>query len=237
MKDFFKNLSLCIREFVFPDTCLICNQAYDSSSMKNKFVCFKCWNKLKTAAHSDEIKNSIISNYSGDNLNIYQCFALFTSDSDSNFINIIHSLKYQGFYSIGYVFGKYLAKKVMNETDVSYDYIFPVPIHHARRRERSYNQSEYIGKGVAEVLNIKLENTILKRKNYTLTQTKLSANERKKNVDKVFEIDHQKTELIRNKIILLVDDVLTTGSTMNSCATILLENGAKRVDVAALMKA
>lgn len=237
MIGFIKNLSLSIREFVFPDTCLICNLAFERSSMKNKFVCLNCWNSLKVAPNSDEIKNLMIQNFSADNLNIYQCFALFTSDKDSCFINAIHSLKYQGFYSLGYEFGKYLAKKIINETDVNYDFVFPVPIHHARRRERSYNQSEYIANGICEILKIDQENNILKRKNYTLTQTKLSALERKNNVGKVFYINPKKSDLIKNRIILLVDDVLTTGATMNSCATILLENGAKRVDIAALMKA
>ena len=142
-------------------------------------------------------------------------------------MDLIYGLKYTGIYQIGLELGYLLGKQIKSNR---YDIISPVPIHSARKRERGFNQSEAIVEGIIKVKDIHFEKSLLKRKKYTQTQTMLSAEERKRNVSKVFSINDKID--INNKRILLVDDVLTTGSTLNNCATELLKNGARRVDAA-----
>ena len=109
----------------------------------------------------------------------------------------------------------------------------PIPLHKTKFKERGYNQSEFIAKGINNILKKKERFDIVRRTKYTKSQALLSPEERKTNVKNVFEIDE--VYKISDKIILLVDDVLTTGSTINNCALALLEKGAKRVDAATLL--
>lgn len=114
--------------------------------------------------------------------------------------------------------------------------ILPVPLHHARRRERTYNQAELIARGISQATGIPVLNKALVRTRYTTTQTMLSAAERHTNLRDAFAPGKQSAH-IRGKVVMLVDDVLTTGSTLNTCATALLEAGARRVNVAAVAAA
>jgi ComF family protein len=100
-------------------------------------------------------------------------------------------------------------------------------------RERGFNQAEIIALGIAQILGVSVDTKLIKRFRYTTTQTLLSAEERKTNVKNVFKGYNEKTKL-NNETILLIDDVLTTGSTINECAKTLLNLGARRVDIAAL---
>jgi ComF family protein len=102
-----------------------------------------------------------------------------------------------------------------------------------KERERGYNQSDYIAMGLSNILNIDWRNDIVKRELYTISQTLLESRQRKTNVENVFKI--KKENQVANKTILLIDDVLTTGSTLNNCANTLLQAKAKRVDIATLL--
>jgi ComF family protein len=114
--------------------------------------------------------------------------------------------------------------------------IVPVPIHHARRRERTYNQSELIGRGIAEKTGVPFLMHALMRRRYTTTQTRLNAEQRHSNLSGAFTAGRD-SNLVHDKVVLLTDDVLTTGSTINACATALLSAGARRVDVAVIAAA
>ena len=144
-------------------------------------------------------------------------------------------MKYKGITKIGTEFGELLGKRIAKEGFADYDYVIPVPIHQSKKRERGYNQSEFIAKSVAKILNCNYNSQLLKRKKYTNSQTLLDTTERKKNIQNVFASYNDKAvELVNGKDILIVDDVLTTGSTINECARILINMGANSVDVATL---
>jgi ComF family protein len=108
-----------------------------------------------------------------------------------------------------------------------------VPIHKTKKKERGYNQSDYIAQGVNNILKKKIKYDLIKRIRYTQSQTTLTLEERLANVKGVFEIN--KKYNLEGKNILLVDDVLTTGSTLNNCAYTLISNNARKVDVATLL--
>ena len=230
-------------DFIYPNVCLVCgdkiilnysrkiNPHIDST----KFCCSKCKSQIVFAGNKYEVTADIISNYSLDNFAITNAISIFKNTTVPPIINLIYGLKYKGYTQIGIEYGEWLGKVLVSEKMIDYDYIAPIPIHPARKRERGYNQSDYIARGVNKILNIKIINDLLKRKKHTTSQTKLGQTERLKNMENVFAFNTKYN--ISSKKILLVDDVLTTGSTLNNCALTLLYNKAKQVDVATLLKA
>jgi ComF family protein len=116
----------------------------------------------------------------------------------------------------------------------THQWMVPVPLHKVRLRERGYNQSAWICEGLSEATGVPVLKKGLFRKKYTQTQTGKSGEERRKNVRNAFEI--KAPERIRGKSVLLVDDVSTTGSTINSCAGILKNGGAEAVFGVALAR-
>ncbi len=116
-----------------------------------------------------------------------------------------------------------------------YDIIIPVPIHSKRKRQRGYNQSELIAKQIAKAQqNLHYENKVLQKIKYTVPQSSLKKEQRKQNVQNVYKLINQ--EKIKNKKIILLDDIYTTGSTANACAKLLKENGAKEIIVVTIAK-
>jgi len=234
--NFFKFLFESILNFINPKLCEICKINLDKNNISSSdFLCKKCYYSVPIAPESSLLLNQIFHNISKDELYFENVYALYISDDEINFINLIHLLKYKGVKRIGYEFGKLLAKKVFKESNKKYDLVIPLPIHIAKKRERGYNQSDYIAKGFAEELNINYDTKLAKRKKYTKSQTTLSAEQRKTNVANVFEITN--SQKIINKNVILIDDVLTTGSTLNNLAKALRESGAKSIDAAVLFKA
>ena len=112
------------------------------------------------------------------------------------------------------------------------DVIVPVPIHPSRKRHRGYNQSDWIGMGMSESLDIPLDTKNFYRNVATETQTKKSRFERWKNVENVFKVKSE--NIFLNKHILLIDDVLTTGATLEACANSLLKTDGVKVSIATL---
>jgi len=236
LNNFFKFLFESILNFINPKLCEICKINLDKNNISSSdFLCKKCYYSVPIAPESSLLLNQIFHNISKDELYFENVYALYISDDEINFINLIHLLKYKGVKRIGYEFGKLLAKKVFKESNKKYDLVIPLPIHIAKKRERGYNQSDYIAKGFAEELNINYDTKLAKRKKYTKSQTTLSAEQRKTNVANVFEITN--SQKIINKNVILIDDVLTTGSTLNNLAKALRESGAKSIDAAVLFKA
>ncbi len=214
-----------------PRYCLVC-EAYIEENARNKYICSKCLDALPYAPVSEYLTNSLLENLKADEIAISNAFALFLLGDNSKYTNLIYNLKYFGLYSIGEELGNMLARKVDLETKHQYDFIIPVPIHNARKRERGYNQSDLIAKSVAKFCNSTYAPDLLTRNVNTGTQTKLNASERSRNISQALHFSGKYN--ITGSKILIVDDVLTTGATLNECALILLNNKARLVDVAAL---
>ena len=116
-----------------------------------------------------------------------------------------------------------------------YDYLIPVPIHKKRKKHRGYNQSELIASTISEeVKNIKLKNNIIKKYKNIIPQSSLNKEQRVKNIINVYKITNK--NIIKNKKILLLDDIYTTGSTVNECGRILIEGGCKEVGIITISK-
>ncbi len=135
-------------------------------------------------------------------------------------------MKYRRKFLLGVFLGELLGEKIKSEfADLKIDVVVPVPLHHLRKAERQYNQSYYVAKGVSRTAGIILNKRLIKRKKPTATQTSLRISEREKNVKNAFAPE----KILHGQTILLVDDVVTTGSTITECGKTLLAAGAAKV--------
>jgi ComF family protein len=142
----------------------------------------------------------------------------------------IHAFKYEGTPRLAAPFGRMLSDALRREK-FSCDLIVAVPLHPKRRRERGYNQSELLARAIGSAVGVPVDDRGLARTRNTAHQVELSATERKANVQDAFRADEQR---VRGRIVLLVDDVFTTGATLGECAKALRQAGAFEVRAATL---
>lgn len=233
---YFSYLYNSIYDFAAPHICLICKDLINFEKEKrSRYICNKCLDNLPLAPDYQYLYNELLVNLGKENLFIDKPYSLYYGKQEKGFLEVIHGLKYYSKRNVGVEFGKLLWRKINMENPPLYDYIIPVPIHIAKKRERGYNQSDYISKGVSYASKIPTNRKLIKRYKYTVSQTKLHLDERKSNVRDVFKVI--KIDEVKSKNLLIVDDVLTTGSTLNSMARILKDAGANLVDIATLLRA
>ena len=147
--------------------------------------------------------------------------------------HLLHQLKYKGRQEIGYRIGKWYGQELCYANifrDV--ERIIPVPLHPNKLRKRGYNQSRMFAEGLVSVMNAELEDRCLYRKVDTKTQTRKSRYKRWENVENIFAVKNP--EKIRGRHVLLVDDVITTGATLEACAQALLKVPGVKVSAASI---
>jgi ComF family protein len=161
-------------------------------------------------------------------------FLLFSKGS--RYRKLIHSLKYKDDQESGIQLGKLYGLEIAKQSAYpKIDYIIPVPLHPKKQKKRGYNQSDCIAQGLSESINVPFLSDVLIRIVNTQTQTKKHKDERWENVSGVFDV--QNIEQIHGKSILLVDDVITTGATIEHCAITLIEKADCKVSIACLARA
>ncbi len=141
---------------------------------------------------------------------------------------LVHAFKYGGATHLAGTFADILAEALRRKTDAAaVDVVVPVPLHPLRRAERGYNQSELLAAALARAIGRRCDTTALLRKRNTEHQARLSGEERLKNLKGAFAVD--RPERIRGRVVLLVDDVATTGATLSACTEALQRAGAARI--------
>lgn len=216
-------------EIIYPNVCICCGESLVNGEEE---ICLKCLYTIPKTNYHLQADNPIEKRFWGK-VNIENATAFFHFQKGSSFQHLLHELKYKGNKEIGTVLGKYLGSDLKNsDRFLSIDIIAPVPLHPNRQQKRGYNQSEMIAKGLSAVMQKPLDTIHLTRKIENPTQTKKSVFERWENTNGIFEISDQ--NIFQNKHVLLVDDVLTTGSTLLACATELLKSDNTKVSIATL---
>lgn len=164
---------------------------------------------------------------------VYSAAAFYFFTKGGKVQQLLHNLKYNGKKELGYEIGKLYGLELKSAPLFNnVECVIPVPLHQIKLKKRGYNQSDFFADGLAESLQIPSHKEILFRAKATSTQTKKSAFERWLNVDSIFKLRNENK--IEGKHILLVDDVITTGSTFESCASALLSVPGTKVSVAAI---
>ncbi len=154
-------------------------------------------------------------------------------EKDNKTSRLIREIKYRGDKELGYEMGRYFGRKLSDmQLFGDVDLVVPVPLHKRKRRIRGYNQSEYIGRGLAEMLAKPLDGRTLYRKVYNPTQTRKSRLQRWENVEGIFDV--RDPGVFDGKHLLLVDDVITTGATLEACASALLTVADVRISIVSL---
>ena len=153
---------------------------------------------------------------------------------NSDFQHLLHALKYKGRHDIGEYLGKRFGSELIRQPEFNhFDAIIPVPLHRDKLKKRGYNQSEMIAKGLSKSMRIPVDTKSLTRTSFTETQTKKSRIERWENVKSVFTASPDSN--LNGKHVLIVDDVMTTGATIEGCAQALLyQNPTVKISVATL---
>lgn len=142
---------------------------------------------------------------------------------------MIHELKYNGFTGIAKWFANQMYKTVLGEMSMpNVEYVTAIPLHRVKKRERGFNQSELIARALAEKLNIPYSDALLTRKANTMSQTLLNGVTRRKNMRDAFRPGRLNPA---GKSILIIDDVFTTGTTVNEAGKVLLDAGAEQIYV------
>lgn len=214
---------------LFPRICYGCG----NHLMRNeKIICTECHVQIPRTGYHTDPDNPVARLFWGRCL-ITRAAAFSYYNRGSRIRSLIHYLKYRGIREAGTELGRIYGCTLMESGFTNgMDLIIPVPLHPARERERGYNQSSFIAAGMAEATGLTVDNCILVRSVRSKTQTKRSRYERWTNVEGIFTV--AEPEKITGKHILLVDDVITTGSTIESCANELLKYKGVKVSVAAL---
>lgn len=209
-----------IIDYVYPKVCGFCNKI-----ISTEYTCKNCQEKLK---YMYESERQLVS------VNKY-------------FDILICAYKYKGIIRSKILQYKFKNKKylyttlsqrlieLLNMYSNEIDIIIPVPIHFMRAFNRGYNQSFLIARFIAQKMDKELKNNILKKVRNNKPQSLLTANKRKNNVYNAYKLI--RADAIKGKTILLIDDIYTTGATVNECSKVLKENGAKKIIVATVAKA
>lgn len=214
-----------VMDFVYPNVCLRCEVRV---SEKNVMICEDCWSQLP--------RNKLHTLHSGDRYLtkkkhfpfVANRFIFGKSEYGEVVRELIHLFKFSYYPFLHKKFGEEMAETLINVPELAVcDLLIPVPLHRARRRERGFNQSELLAGNISERTGIPVDTTLEKIINNRPQASIGDRNEKEKNVQGIFAVS--KNANLKNKRVILIDDMFTTGATANECAKVLKKSGAEEV--------
>ena len=226
-----RTLSKDLIDLIYPYHCVSCS---GESALDNNVFCLSCALQVSNTNHFTDASNELLFRLSG-RVDMVHGAALYEFIKNGSVQDAIHRLKYKKQSEIGVILGRQFGKQY-NESELfdQADYIIPIPLHYRRLRTRGYNQSYMFAKGISEITKIPINQKALAKNSAVKTQTKKSRSDRFSNVLTSFSLKNKNG--LEGKTILLVDDVVTTGATLEAAITILsqIENIKIQVGVIAL---
>ncbi|WP_372746486.1 ComF family protein [Lutibacter sp.] len=196
----------------YPDICLCCKNYLTKNEQD---ICVFCRNDLPLTNFCSETPNLVEKTFYG-RIPIQTGTALFYFLKKGKIQQLIHQLKYKGQQQVGSFIGNWLAEEMLASNRFKdIDCIIPVPLNLKKQKKRGYNQVTTFGQSLSTVLNIPFYEHILKKKTAKNSQTKLIRLDRWRNVEELFYTENEFE--LANKHILLIDDIITTGATLEAC--------------------
>jgi ComF family protein len=214
---------------LFPELCPACGESLIATE---QLMCTQCRYNLPFTNFHLQADNIVARQFWGK-INIEAAYALYYFAKGGKVQNLMHHFKYKGMHRIGNLLGTIAGTQLMqNDKFKNIDYIIPVPLHKTRLKQRGYNQSKCFADGLAKKLTGVVNDNTLVRIRATETQTHRSRFLRFENMQEVFKVTN--TKKLENKHILLVDDIVTTGSTLEACGTELLKIPGLKLSIATI---
>lgn len=232
IKPSFSVLSVWLESFinlVYPKTCCACGSLLMTDELH---VCISCRMLLPRTRFYKHRENQLTKIFWG-RIPLETGTALYFFYKGSKVQRLIHQFKYKGNTELGFFLGSLLGQDIKSSPNYAgINCIIPVPLHPKKKKQRGFNQSEVIARGIASCLSVPCYDYLLIRKQETSTQTRKNRYNRWQNVSDVFETPD--TSQLVNKSVLLIDDVITTGSTLEACAQKLLAIKGLKIWIATL---
>lgn len=229
---FLKNLFSDTLHLLYPH---LCNGCGSDLLQKNNLLCLKCINALPHTRFAQYAGNPV-EKYFWGRLNIAAAHSEFYFSKGSLVQELIHQLKYKGNTAIGSYLGGLMAETLIKSMRfAAIDGLIPLPLYPDKEHQRGYNQAAIICNGMSVVMNVPVLTGHVIRQRFTETQTRKHRTERWENVDKSFTIKNDAT--LKGKHLLLVDDVVTTGATLEACGATILQLQNTKLSIATLAHA
>jgi ComF family protein len=216
----------------FPAVCAGCNFLLSSNE---KVICTLCRHNAPLTNQHIDPDNEVFKKFYG-RIPLEYASALLYFHKKGIAQEIIHKLKYKGHQDIGRVLGDWYAQDLKEIVILkTVDIIIPVPLHKRKYKERGYNQVTTFGKALSNELNISYNDSILLRKVYSKTQSKKTLLNRSEGIETIFDVSF--TDNNHNKHYLLIDDVITTGATLEACSRALLKIPGSKISIVCMAMA
>ncbi|MCC5946098.1 MAG: ComF family protein [Bernardetiaceae bacterium] len=215
---------------LYPVTCVACRQLLEANEA---LICTHCLVDLPYS-HSHRRSESALADKFVGRVPIHQVWSYLYFRKGSRVQRLIHHFKYEKLPEIGYQLACHYAETLKEEAPekINFDFIIPVPLHPHKKAKRGYNQSEYIGQGLSDVWNIPMLTHALERQTHNDSQTRKNKEDRWQAVSKAFKLNTP--DMFADTHVLLVDDVITTGSTLEACASLFMPHKVRTVSVLSL---
>lgn len=224
----FAYIYACWLDTFAPRWCAICKSKL---SLSERVVCLVCKTDLPYLTSDYSIQNRVEMVFWG-RVPAHSVTALLSYTKGSTVGNILHGLKYNGYQDYGVYLGKMLGNKLCKmDTLLSVDFVLAVPLHHLKHKKRGYNQAEIIAKEVAKILCIEYRDDILIKTHNNNSQTQKGRIDRWENATSSYCL--KTSENLTNKHILIIDDVITTGATIEACCDVILKQFDAKISIAA----
>jgi ComF family protein len=213
--------------FFFPSNCLVCGKRLSST---REILCYTCEYLMPKTGYGERVDNPVSLTFWG-RAPVVRGTSLFRFDKGSAYQALIHELKYRGNRNAGLYLGRLLGHELIHTVFSRCDLLVPVPLHPGRMRQRGYNQSEIIARGCSEITGIPVVTNLIIRRGRHRSQTSLGRHERFENVIQEFSLAGRPMDINGLKV-LIIDDVITTGATLEACSRVLFSRFKCQIYVA-----